>query len=267
MFRGAGRQEETFRMTRMTEGNTPGRDTMLDTLKRQQGEWVSGQILAEKLAMTRTAIWKRIGVLKEQGYGIDASRRKGYRLWEIPDRLLAEEIRDGLKTRVIGQKGIHHFERTDSTNKRAKEVAAAGAVEGTLVVAEEQSRGRGRMERYWFSPAGQGIYVSVILRPALPPSEVTRLVPLTAVAAAETLIEAAGLKAAIKWPNDILVNGKKNSGHSHRTGHGNGCRRLCDYRAGAERQHARRSMARRHPRPGRQPVRGKRAGAFPARCC
>jgi len=199
-------------MTRMTEGTNPGRDIMLDLLKGQRGEWVSGQILAGRLDMTRAAIWKRIGLLKEQGYGIDASPRKGYRLRDIPDRLLASEIRDGLKTCVIGQRDIHHFERTDSTNKRAKEIAAAGAGEGALVVAEEQTRGRGRLDRHWFSPAGQGIYLSVVLRPALPPSEAARLVLLAAVAVAETLIDTAGLKATIKWPNDVLVGGKKIAG-------------------------------------------------------
>ena len=185
---------------------------MLALLKGHRGEWVSGQILAERLDMTRAAIWKRIGALKEQGYGIDALPRKGYRLRDIPDRLLASEIRDGLKTRAIGQKDIHHFEQTDSTNKRAKEIAAVGAAEGTLVVAEEQTQGRGRLDRHWFSPAGQGIYASVVLRPALPPSEATRLVLLAAVAVAETLISATGLKATIKWPNDVLVAGKKIAG-------------------------------------------------------
>ncbi|MDA8124360.1 MAG: biotin--[acetyl-CoA-carboxylase] ligase [Deltaproteobacteria bacterium] len=185
---------------------------MLAFLKDRRGEWVSGQILAERTAMTRAAVWKRIGVLREAGYGIEAVTRKGYRLQEIPDRLLPSEISDGLKTRIMGRGEIRHLEEAASTNQTAKEMAISGAPEGSLVVAEAQSWGRGRLDRCWFSPAGQGIYASLIIRPPLPPSEASRLVLLTAVAVAEALRETTGLAATIKWPNDILVGGRKMAG-------------------------------------------------------
>jgi BirA family biotin operon repressor/biotin-[acetyl-CoA-carboxylase] ligase len=197
--------------TLQTAGGS-SRDVVLALLKRQPGEWVSGQVLAKRTAMTRTAVWKRIGVLRAAGYGIEALTRKGYRLQEIPDRLLASEIRDGLRTRTMGQGEIRHLETAASTNQTAKEMAGGGTAEGSLVVAEQQSRGRGRLDRGWFSPAAQGIYASLIIRPLLPPSEASRLVLLTAVAVAEALEKATGLKATIKWPNDILVGGRKIAG-------------------------------------------------------
>lgn len=185
---------------------------MLDLLKRNKGNWTSGQMLAESTAMTRSAVWKQIVSLREDGYGIEALTRRGYRLCEIPDRLLIAEIRDGLHTKIIGQKEIQRFEQTDSTNRRAKQMAAANAPEGSLVIAEEQTQGRGRLDRQWFSPAGQGIYLSLILRPSLAPNEATHMVLLTAVAVAEALIGATGLDVTIKWPNDILVHGRKIAG-------------------------------------------------------
>jgi BirA family transcriptional regulator, biotin operon repressor / biotin---[acetyl-CoA-carboxylase] ligase len=194
-------------------GHTPSnRDVMLDLLKRQQGEWISGQILAGRLSMTRAAIWKKVGILRDEGYRIDSLPHKGYRLMDIPDRLLVQEIREGLQTSVMGQPGIYRFERTDSTNRRAKEMAAGGAAEGTLVIAETQTQGRGRLDRPWFSPPGENICASLILRPSLPPPSASRMVLLAAVAVAETLIQTVGLPAAIKWPNDVLVKGKKIAG-------------------------------------------------------
>lgn len=199
-------------MAVMNEHKTSGRDVLLELLKQQQGEWISGQVLAARLSMTRAGIWKKIGALKEEGYQIDSLPHRGYRLLDIPDRLLVREIRDGLQTSVMGQQGIHRFERTDSTNRRAKKIAVEGAAEGSLVIAEEQVQGRGRLDRTWFSSAGQDICASLILRPSLPPASASRMVLLTAVAVAETLIQSAGLRATIKWPNDILVSGRKIAG-------------------------------------------------------
>lgn len=188
--------------------DTP-QNILLDVLKQNQGKWVSGETLAGRLSMTRSAIWKKIGILKEEGYGIESVPRRGYRLLTIPDLLLAREIRDGLKTSVFGKRGIHRYVSTDSTNSRAKELAAGGAAEGVLVIAEEQAHGRGRLDRPWFSPGGKNIYVSLIMRPALPPTAASRMVLLAAVAAAEALITTTGLAACVKWPNDILVDGRK----------------------------------------------------------
>lgn len=130
----------------------------------------------------------------------------------VSDRLLPGEIVEGLDTEVLGRKEILHFEETDSTNARARELADQGAPEGTLVVAERQTQGRGRKGRIWFSPPGAGIYASLILRPSIPPHEATRITFVTAVAAAEALLHLTDLNVRIKWPNDILVNGKKVAG-------------------------------------------------------
>ena len=181
-------------------------------LKAHGGDWVSGQLLAEQTAMTRSAVWKQIGVLREEGYGIEALTRRGYRLCDVPDRLSPLEIRDGLGTRVLGQREIRYAKTTESTNQTAKELAAVGAPEGTLVVAEGQTRGRGRLDRRWFSPPAGGLYVSLILRPAFPPAEAHRLVLVAAVAVAEALNGVTGLKVGVKWPNDLMAGGRKIAG-------------------------------------------------------
>lgn len=126
--------------------------------------------------------------------------------------LLPSAIRDGLKTSVFGREWIDYHAVIDSTNIRARMIADEGAPEGTIVVAEAQLKGKGRRGRSWFSPAGQGIYVSVILRPRVPPAEATLLVLMAAVAAAEALLSHADLPVSVKWPNDILVGGKKIAG-------------------------------------------------------
>lgn len=131
---------------------------------------------------------------------------------ESPDLLLPEEIRDGLKTSTFGRGRIDYCAVIDSTNVRARAIADQGAPEGTIVVAETQLEGKGRRGRSWFSPAGEGIYVSVILRPRVPPSEAPQLVLLAAVAAAEALLAHTALPVSVKWPNDILVGGKKVAG-------------------------------------------------------
>jgi BirA family transcriptional regulator, biotin operon repressor / biotin---[acetyl-CoA-carboxylase] ligase len=128
------------------------------------------------------------------------------------DLLLPREIVEGLDTEVLGRKEIVHLVETDSTNARARKLAEQGAPEGTLVVAERQTQGRGRKGRAWFSPSGAGLYTSLVLRPSMPPHEATRITFLTAVAAAEALLHLTDLNVRIKWPNDILVNGKKIAG-------------------------------------------------------
>lgn len=136
----------------------------------------------------------------------------GHLLRKAPDLLLPAEIRDGLKTSIFGRERIDHFPVIDSTNVHARMIADRGAPEGTVVVAEAQVKGKGRRGRSWFSPAGEGIYVSVILRPRVPPSEAPQLVLMAAVAAAEALLAQAALPVSVKWPNDILVGGKKIAG-------------------------------------------------------
>jgi BirA family transcriptional regulator, biotin operon repressor / biotin---[acetyl-CoA-carboxylase] ligase len=189
----------------------PG-NILLNILRRNKGKWVSGEALATHLSLTRSAIWKQVGILKKEGYEIESLPRRGYRLLAIPDLLLVQEIQDQLETADFGRGEIHRYVKTDSTNNQAKELAARGAAHGILVIAEEQTRGRGRLDRTWFSPREENICASLIMRPSLSPGMASRLVLLCAVAAAETLTEAIGLKANVKWPNDILVGGRKIGG-------------------------------------------------------
>ena len=188
------------------------KNQLLLYLKENQENWVSGELISNNLSVSRAAIWKQIRNLKEDGYIIESSPKKGYLLSKSSDPITAGEIRQGLSTRVFGKKNIIYLRETDSTNTRAKELAAQGAPEGTLVIAEKQTNGRGRRGRSWFSPPGGGIYFSLILRPVISPGETPRITLMTAVVLAETLISLMKLKLRIKWPNDILVNGKKLAG-------------------------------------------------------
>ena len=172
---------------------------------------LSGEALAASLGLSRAAVWKRIHRLKALGYQIEGSPRRGYRLLGVPDKLLPAEILQGLKTRYL--KGpIHHFEELPSTNDLAKELGSKNAPEGSLVVAECQTRGRGRLGREWDSPPGVGLYVSLILRPPLPPSELPQITLTAAVAVVRALRKSTGVAPGIKWPNDLLVDGKKLGG-------------------------------------------------------
>jgi BirA family biotin operon repressor/biotin-[acetyl-CoA-carboxylase] ligase len=185
---------------------------LLIYLKQGKGTWVSGEFLAHKMAVSRSAVWKHIGSLRNDGYVIESSRKKGYLLQQTSDFLLADEIREGLNTNVFGKRDIVYFRETDSTNVRAKYLAGDGAPEGTVVVSEMQTQGRGRKGRTWFSPAGEGIYTSVILRPPIPPNEAPKLTLMASLAVAEALLSLTSLKIKIKWPNDILINGRKVAG-------------------------------------------------------
>jgi len=185
---------------------------ILATLKENQGYWVSGQTLSESLNVSRTAIWKHIKNLLEEGYEIESASKKGYRLSGPANVLTQAEVGSGLTTQLFGRESYFYFREIDSTNNRAKALAAEGAPEGTVVVADMQTAGRGRRGRQWFSPFNQGIYVSVVLRPSLPLREISRISLVAAVAVAETLREEFGLDALIKWPNDILIDHKKIAG-------------------------------------------------------
>ncbi|MBN2126754.1 MAG: biotin--[acetyl-CoA-carboxylase] ligase [Deltaproteobacteria bacterium] len=191
---------------------TATRERLLFHLRENKGDWVSGEGLSDRLSVTRSAVWKHIRKLREEGYLIESSPKRGYRLQKASQMLLPQEIREGLETEVFGRGEIFHFTEIDSTNRKAGELAARGAPEGTLVISEAQSRGRGRMGREWFSPPGKGIYASLILRPPIAPSEAPGITLLTAVAVTDSLAALTRLKPAIKWPNDILIGGKKVAG-------------------------------------------------------
>lgn len=186
-------------------------EAVLNALKSRPGEFVSGEELSRLVGVSRTAIWKEIEKLREQGYKILAQPHSGYRLAAVPDRLLPQELSWNLSTRRMGKR-IHAYEETDSTMDVAHRLAAAGEPEGSVVVAEGQRKGRGRMGRDWVSPKGKGIYCSILLRPPLLLSEVSRVTLMAAVAVARAIRQVTGIQVEIKWPNDVMVDSKKVAG-------------------------------------------------------
>ena len=188
------------------------KDRILACFKAVKGDWVSGEALSRELNISRTAVWKHISRLREEGYRIESSPKKGYLLEADTTRLLPFEVRNHLETTLLGRREIVHFLETDSTNARAKDLAEKGAGEGTLVIAEAQTAGRGRKGRNWFSPPFENLYISLILRPDISPADAPRMTLLCAVAAAQTLVDLTARDVAIKWPNDVLMNGKKVAG-------------------------------------------------------
>jgi BirA family biotin operon repressor/biotin-[acetyl-CoA-carboxylase] ligase len=181
------------------------KEKILEILKEKHGEFVSGEYLSETLGISRTMVWKHVGSLRDGGYIIESVTSQGYRLKEIPDRLLPAEVKQDLKTDFVG-KEIYYFDEIKSTSVKAKELATDNP-EGTVIIAEKQLEGKGRMGKGWYSPPG-GIWFSMILKPRIPPDHVHRLTLVAGVAVAEVLSEL-GLNAEIKWPNDILINEKK----------------------------------------------------------
>ena len=174
---------------------------------REKEEYVSGDYISSHLGLTRTAVWKYVKQLREMGYTIDSLKGKGYGLRAAPDRLYPWEVERYIRTEFMGR-NIHYKESIDSTNGLAYQLALADADEGTCVVAETQKAGKGRLQRKWFSPYGKNLYLSVVLRPSLHPSSVYPVTFLSSLAVYDTLL-LFGLKPALKWPNDVLVNGKK----------------------------------------------------------
>lgn len=187
------------------------RKRLLDAFTNSEKEFLSGQHLAELIGCTRTAVWKHIEVLRKEGYELEAVRRKGYRIVKVPEKITANEVRLGLTTKRLGQH-IHYEESVDSTQKIALRLSLDGAPEGTVVIAEEQTAGRGRMARPWHSPKYTGVWMSVILRPDLLPQKAPQLTLIVAVAVVQAIEELTTLHPQIKWPNDLLINGKKITG-------------------------------------------------------
>ena len=188
------------------------KDQLLVYLKEKRRTWISGELLSDELSVSRSAVWKHIRKLREEGYVIESSPKKGYLLRRDSDLLLPNEIRQGLNTKVFGKKDIEYSKEIDSTNTKAKDLAQRGAPEGTVVIAEKQTNGRGRRGRIWLSPEGDGIYATLILRPAMSPGGAPKITLMTAVAVAEALLSLVQIDIRIKWPNDILVNGRKLAG-------------------------------------------------------
>ena len=171
------------------------------------GEYVSGQEISDKLGISRTAVWKHINSLREDGYSIDSRFGKGYQLLHMNKYVTPEKIRLGLKCKLFAG-NIVHFHEIESTNEEAKRVAEKGYPEGTLIIAEKQIAGKGRMGRYWQSPS-TGLWTSILLKPSIPPRDAPQLALLTAAALRTTLSEDFAIDAKIKWPNDLLVDNKK----------------------------------------------------------
>jgi BirA family transcriptional regulator, biotin operon repressor / biotin---[acetyl-CoA-carboxylase] ligase len=173
---------------------------------------VSGTELAEQLDISRAAIWSRIEELRKLGYDIEAGPHRGYRLVGEPDALLADDLLAQLgKTRIIGR-DIQVFEQTTSTNDVIEKLARDGVREGVVVFAESQTRGRGRLGRKWVSPARKGLWFSILLRPNLRPQETTQLTVAAATALRRAIVSQTNLPVEIKWPNDLLIGGKKIAG-------------------------------------------------------
>lgn len=170
--------------------------------------YVSGQELCERFGVSRTAVWKAIKQLEKEGYLIDGVSNKGYRLLANDEMLSATEISRNMETEVMG-KNLEFMQETDSTNLVIKRLAEAGAPEGTLAVADKQTAGRGRRGRSWASPSGQSVYMSFLLRPDCRPDRASAITLVCALAVVEACREIGLKDAGIKWPNDIVSNGKK----------------------------------------------------------
>jgi BirA family biotin operon repressor/biotin-[acetyl-CoA-carboxylase] ligase len=183
-------------------------EKILNILRKNPETYVSGEELCKLADVSRAAIWKHIEKLREEGYEIDAVPHLGYKLSSAPDVLIPSEIKWHLKTKVIGREVVA-YKKIDSTNDTAYELAEKGVKEGMVIVAEEQVKGKGRHGRAWISPPKGGVYLSVILRPTIAPSEIPKITLLAAVAVAQALRRMCGLDVSIKWPNDILMDGRK----------------------------------------------------------
>jgi len=186
------------------------KEKILDYLNKKH-DYLSGDQISKHLGISRQGLWKHIQELKDSGYQIAAVPHLGYRLESCPDRLFALEVSRGLNTKLIGKK-IHYFDYLASTMDLAMQLGMDGAASGSVVLAESQIKGRGRLGRGWFSPKYKGIYLSLILRPKILPSACPILTLMSAVSICEAIKEAVGLDAQIKWPNDVLIYNKKLAG-------------------------------------------------------
>ena len=177
-------------------------------LLRSADGYISGQELCNRFGVSRTAVWKAINQLKEAGYEIEAQQNKGYRLMAAPDLMTEAEIKSLMHTEWVA-KEVLYFDTIDSTNTKAQELAEKGYPSGTLVRADEQESGKGRRGRSWVSPSGTGIFMTLMIKPDINPNNASMLTLVAALAVAKAITSVTGEEALIKWPNDIVVNGKK----------------------------------------------------------
>ncbi|WP_100372730.1 biotin--[acetyl-CoA-carboxylase] ligase [Bacillus sp. FJAT-45037] len=184
------------------------KEKLLKIFLEHEGEYVSGEKISQELGCSRTAIWKHIEELRKNGYQLDSAPRKGYRMIFKANGIHTHEIKQYLKTEFLGQE-LTYFDEIDSTQFVAQKLAQSGVEEGHVVVANEQTAGRGRLGRIWHSKPNSTISMSIILRPELPPQKTPQLTLLAAVAVVRAIKKNTGLSCDIKWPNDILLGGKK----------------------------------------------------------
>ena len=182
------------------------KDRVLDSLRSSGGSYVSGGALSAELSLSRTAVWKAVEQLRAEGFVIESAPKKGYRLLSGGDALTESGVRAYLRRRDLD---LRVYKSISSTNTVLKQLAESGEAEGTVLLAEEQTAGRGRMSRSFFSPPRSGLYMSLLLRPHLSAQLSTRITACAAVAVAEAIEELTGCRAEIKWVNDVLVDGKK----------------------------------------------------------
>lgn len=184
---------------------------ILQVLRQDQTAYVSGQQLCERFGVSRTAVWKAVKQLKEAGYEIEAVPNRGYRLASVPDILSQSEIASRLRTKWMGHE-IYYYEETDSTNAAAKRIAEeAGGADwhGAVIAADRQTAGRGRRGRSWSSPGGEGLFFSVLLKPQIAIGNASMLTLVKGMAVVRGIEEVSGLKPQIKWPNDVVIAGRK----------------------------------------------------------
>lgn len=188
------------------------KEKLLSLFEEQKGTYLSGEEIAERLSVSRTAVWKAVKSLRNEGYEIDAVQNKGYSLSVKTDILSAQGIRKYLNS-ACGSLELHVLSETGSTNTLLREKANAGTAEGCTLLANTQTEGRGRLGRSFYSPVDTGIYMSILLRPAgLSAGQAVKLTTMAAVAACEAIEEVSKKQAQIKWVNDIYMDGKKVSG-------------------------------------------------------
>lgn len=183
-------------------------EDLLHMLLDAEGRFVSGEEISRNLSISRTAVWKHVNKLRDMGYEFEAVSRKGYRLLTKPDSIDATGLQLALDTTIFGRKAVL-LASTLSTQGDVLKLAEQGQAEGAVVIAEEQTGGRGRFGRQWFSPPGKGIWMSVLLRPDLPLQHTPQLTLLTGVAVCRAVRACSGADAGIKWPNDVLIDGRK----------------------------------------------------------
>jgi BirA family biotin operon repressor/biotin-[acetyl-CoA-carboxylase] ligase len=187
---------------------SPVKEQILKLFTDNKDEFISGEYISKQLGISRTAIWKYMNELKAEGIEIEAVRKVGYKIVGKLDKITQTDIKLGLETKQFGRNVIF-YEEVESTQNIANELVLKGAEEGTIVLAERQVKGRGRLQRNWVTGEGKAIAMSIILKPKIPPKVAPQLTLLAAVAVASAISKVTNLKPSIKWPNDILINNKK----------------------------------------------------------